>query len=267
MKLYNVDDKYVEYLKSYDPKVQSNKVETRTQEKPYVGIVLSVENHQYFVPLSSPKEKHNNMSNKIDFIKVESSEKLYAVINLNNMIPVKDEALKYININEIEDKKYKSLLNNEYRAIKSIQEEIISNASKLYHLVTVNKNENLINRCCNFKLLEEASDKYMNKEIKRDVYELFNKRENITIYLEKKGDEVRVSKNSDPFSLNDSGKLKEYKNYKSVDEALNYLVNEKKYTITKFRGEDFSNNKIEEDKNKLDNKTIQPLEKSKGYER
>ena len=54
--LIRVNEKYVEYLKQFDNKVQDNLNEKRN--KPYLGVLLERENKKYFVPLSSPKIKH-----------------------------------------------------------------------------------------------------------------------------------------------------------------------------------------------------------------
>lgn len=40
-------------------------------------------------PLSSPKEKHKNMKNSIDFLKLD--EEKHGKINFNNMIPILDK--------------------------------------------------------------------------------------------------------------------------------------------------------------------------------
>lgn len=40
-------------------------------------------------PLSSPKEKHKNMKNSIDFLKLD--EEKQGKINFNNMIPILDK--------------------------------------------------------------------------------------------------------------------------------------------------------------------------------
>ena len=53
----------------------------------------------------------------LDFIKVKN----YAVINLNNMFPVPESEYKYVKISDESDDKYRSLLQAEYRYIKSIQ--------------------------------------------------------------------------------------------------------------------------------------------------
>ena len=50
----------------------------------YIGVVLEVNGLSYFAPLSSFKLKHKKMKEGVDFIKIKD----YAVININNMIPV-----------------------------------------------------------------------------------------------------------------------------------------------------------------------------------
>ena len=81
---YEVTDDYIEYLKLYDRKVTSSKIQDRNHSRKYIGILLTINEHQYLAPLSSYKEKHNLMKESVDFLKVKD----YAVINLNNMIPV-----------------------------------------------------------------------------------------------------------------------------------------------------------------------------------
>ena len=94
-KLYTIDEDYIKYLKMYDSKV-SNNYDNNVNNKPYVGIVYKdADNHQFFAPLSSPKEKHKRMSDfMIDCIKLDGGE--LGVINLNNMIPVEDKFLTEI---------------------------------------------------------------------------------------------------------------------------------------------------------------------------
>ena len=69
--------------------------------RPFVGIILKINGINYFAPLSSPKEKHLNMKNNIDFIKINKGRD--GVINLNNMIPIPEEQCYEINIKEEND--------------------------------------------------------------------------------------------------------------------------------------------------------------------
>ena len=52
---YTITDKYIDYLSKDNPHVMSNKQETRTYHRKYIGIVTELGGHKYFVPMSSPK--------------------------------------------------------------------------------------------------------------------------------------------------------------------------------------------------------------------
>ena len=93
----------------------------------------------YFAPLSSYKEKHKQMKETLDFIKI----KRYSVINLNNMFPVQSKDYTYLDFSKEQDLKYKSLLESEYRYIN------INVNLKMYsfdHLRMYNIDH--INTCC-----------------------------------------------------------------------------------------------------------------------
>ena len=118
MEFYHIKDEYISFLKAYDSKVPENKQES----SPYLGIVLQIGSIKYYAPFSSPKPKHKKMRNGKDFRKIANGQ--YGAINFNNMIPVVDEALIYIDINGIEDRQYKNLLGNQYSAISADEEQI-----------------------------------------------------------------------------------------------------------------------------------------------
>ena len=49
------------------------------QTRPFIGILLTVNENAYYAPLSSPKPKHLKMKNQIDFYQkliVENGEQL-----------------------------------------------------------------------------------------------------------------------------------------------------------------------------------------------
>lgn len=127
----------------------TEKKEQRNERK-YIGIVLTINDMNYFAPLSSFKEKHKRMPEMRDFIKIGS----YAVINLNNMFPVPEGIYKYINFDSVEDFQYKKLLFEEYRIIRSKQDIILKNAITVYNHKLKNNNTALAKRCVDFKKLE-----------------------------------------------------------------------------------------------------------------
>lgn len=170
MNWYVVDKKYIKYLIQFDSHV--GYVEYGERLKLHVGVILSIENFNYYVPISSAKPKHKTMSNNIDFHKLvdEKNGQLYAILNINNMIPVPHECIKQLKYNNIEnfrsfrDKnekdKYIYFLKKEKHLIDSMQDILYSKARKLYMKCTSNPKSALALRCCNFKLLEEKCNLY-----------------------------------------------------------------------------------------------------------
>ena len=163
MKLYTIETTYIEYLKEFQSHVWENQENNRL--RPYVGVVLNIGRHKYYAPLSSPKPKHRNMPDRIDFIRLEHKGKLIAVINLNNIIPVADELVSLIDIKNLSDQRYKDLLNIEMIDIRRKQTVILKNANSIYNKVTKfgdePKNARLRSLCYDFLLLEKKLQEYL----------------------------------------------------------------------------------------------------------
>ncbi len=160
IKLYRVSSAYIDYLSPYAPHLYHNSQKGQQNERAYIGIVLHVNDMDYFAPLSSFKEKHRRMPEGLDFIKIKN----YAVINLNSMFPVPKGSYTYIDISKERNPQYKDLLLAEYRYIKSIQEKIRKYALNLYHLKTKGEKSALTKRCNDFLTLETACRKYAIKK-------------------------------------------------------------------------------------------------------
>lgn len=161
MRVYHIQDQYVQFLRQYDKTVEENKQNAR----PYIGIVLQINDIKYYAPLTSPKSKHLKMKNGKDFRKIKGGE--YGAINFNNMIPVPDCALISIDFKLEADVKYRNLLENQYREIQNDIIGISSTATKLRELVFTD-DENLKRhdisikqRCCNLPLLESIYLNYV----------------------------------------------------------------------------------------------------------
>lgn len=69
----------------------------------------------------------------MDFRKIDNGN--LGAINLNNMIPVVDDALIPIDFNKITDFNYKRLLQKQYIAINKDKHGIITTAQKLHKLL------------------------------------------------------------------------------------------------------------------------------------
>jgi protein AbiQ len=163
LKLYTIETDYIEHLKKFQSHIWDN--EDNNRLRPYVGVVLNVGDHKYYAPLSSPKPKHEKMQDRLDFIRLEYKGKLIAALNLNNIIPVDDELVTLIDIDKIEDKRYKELLNVEMIDIRRKRAVILKNANSIYNKVTKfgdePKNARLVSLCYDFILLEQKLHEYL----------------------------------------------------------------------------------------------------------
>ncbi len=123
--LYQIETSYVKYLSQFDKSVLNN--EKNNNIRPYVGVVFELNQFKYYVPLSSPKIKHQSWRDRLDFIRLEDNNNLISVLNINNMIPVPLSEIILLDINN-ESEPYKSLLNKELFLIKKKERKIIKNS-------------------------------------------------------------------------------------------------------------------------------------------
>ena len=166
MNLYTVCTDYIEFLKMFQSNVWINEENFRL--RPYVGVVLGLSHCNYFAPLSSPKPKHQSMKDRLDFIRLEHRGQLRGVVNLNNMIPVKENIITRLVIEDVIDQKYKNLLQVEMIDIRRKQKTIKKNAQIIYKKVTQYgdelQNAKLVSICYDFLLLEQKLFEYLKKD-------------------------------------------------------------------------------------------------------
>lgn len=155
--IYEVDNKYIDYLSPFAPHMFFNKKAEQNNERKYIGVILYVNGMKYFAPLSSFKAKHHRMQESVDFIKIGNM----AVVNINNMFPVPDDCFVRVVISDVKDWRYQNLLRKEYRILKVVQDKICCNAITVYnHRIKNGDGTKLGKRCNDFKLLEEKSKEF-----------------------------------------------------------------------------------------------------------
>lgn len=161
---YIIDDKYIKYLSQFDKHIAYNKNETR----PYIGVIIVVENYYYFAPLFSPKQKHKTYRDNLSFFRIINlkTKKELGIIRFTDMIPVPQESVSKL---DMKDKSYgyKRLLSEQYNYINLTKNRkaIIQKANKIYQVVTKNGKKNKMimfykNLSCDFKILEEKCKNY-----------------------------------------------------------------------------------------------------------
>ncbi|MCI8393532.1 MAG: type III toxin-antitoxin system ToxN/AbiQ family toxin [Clostridia bacterium] len=162
LNLYSVSDQYIEYLRQFDNKIYDNKEEIRTHERKYVGVVLTVNEFNYYIPMSSPKKTdYIDIDKKIirkdtkTIIRIHEGDRLYGTLRISNMIPVPITELEpYILSNET-DLKYKELVLGELRYINNNSNKIVKYAKTVYKQKVKNIDIGYIKQTVDFKLLEE----------------------------------------------------------------------------------------------------------------
>lgn len=161
LKIVRVNSDYCDYLRKFDDKVSYNKNEKKL--RPFIGILFEIDSCKYFAPLSSPKTKHKQMKNTIDFFKIKNGE--LGAVNFNNMIPVNENNYSLVDLNKkvnnIEELKYQKLLKEQLNWLNENYDQVKNKSFKLYQLYNNGKlPQNIKSRCCNFKLLEQKCTEY-----------------------------------------------------------------------------------------------------------
>lgn len=161
LKIVRVNPEYCDYLRKYDTKVAYNKNEKEL--RPFIGILFKIDACEYFAPLSSPKPKHKNMKNTVDFFKIKDGE--LGAVNFNNMIPVIEKDYTMVDLNKetltISELKYQKLLQMQLNWLNANYYQVKNKSFKLYKLYNSGKlPQKIKDRCCNFKLLEEKCIEY-----------------------------------------------------------------------------------------------------------
>lgn len=142
MKLYSITDGYIDYLIREHPHVYSNKENERVNSRKYIGVVLTVNDFNYFVPLSSPKprdyfvdEKGNKSIRKDSYtiFRIIEEGKLRGTIQFSNMIPVPDSELIEYNPDSEHDERYKALVLKEIEYIRKNKGKITSRARSIHY--------------------------------------------------------------------------------------------------------------------------------------
>lgn len=106
LKLYTIDMKYVINLSKADDNVMSVSSQIAKAVRPFVGIIVLINDRKYCIPLSSPKKKFENKKNGVDFMRItdpsskneKGAPKIIGVLNINNMLPVEESLLTPIDL-------------------------------------------------------------------------------------------------------------------------------------------------------------------------
>ncbi|MBU5332115.1 type III toxin-antitoxin system ToxN/AbiQ family toxin [Anaerocolumna aminovalerica] len=153
LKFYDIDKDYVKFLQSYDRQVPN--IEYSTNNKFVCGVVLHINNLDYYAPISHMTDKQQTN------LQIFDNNKPISTIRFSFMIPAYSDVLIVKNFKEIANvnQSYSDLLNAEYKYCVKHEDDILKKALSVYK-IGCNKNHRLNYTCCKFKLLEEVCELY-----------------------------------------------------------------------------------------------------------
>lgn len=189
LQFYRVDMKYVRNLKNVERQqtgrtntILSVSSQTHKQGRPFVGIIRMINGVKYCIPLSSIEEKtkYNSISENITCRKIKDENGItIGILNINNMIPVRDEYISVFEIDDLpndsmEQAAYKAKCRKELKWCNDNINEISRLSSELHRIVCSNEPFNKRNICPNYLALEkecakakEISKRNQKKKIRR----------------------------------------------------------------------------------------------------
>jgi len=153
LKFYDVDQQYLRYLHQWDPRIPH--ISSTRNEKFTCGIVLEVNGHQYFAPVSSFREQQRS-----NIVILNNQGRPVGSVRFSFMFPIPSGQAKMKDFAK-EDAKYRELLREEHAFCNKHRERIRKKAQETYDAVVKRKEPLMISNCCAFSLLEEKALEYV----------------------------------------------------------------------------------------------------------
>ena len=164
MDFYCINEEYNRFLQRYEKEKRGvtkvPNIRYTDRNKFAFGAVMQVNRMNYYVSVSSfDKKQEANI-----LIRVPGDEKeVKGSLRFNYMVPVPDECIEKLMIKDVEDEKYRLLLNKEYQFCMNNAERIQKKANKIYEMVTTNRKQILTDNSCAFHILEDGCREYIEK--------------------------------------------------------------------------------------------------------
>lgn len=163
---YRIPPDYVNYLRKFETSIRGfspipfvdYQVQNR-REKFFCGIVMQINDYQYYVPVSSKViDKPHTF-----YLYDEGKRQRIAALRFDYMFPVPENLIQEFSIDAESDRQYQGLLKKELRACRQNEGVIREYALHTYLEVLAPVREHQHNNrehSCDFRLLEGACDIY-----------------------------------------------------------------------------------------------------------
>lgn len=168
-KLYRVNLKYIRNLHNIDSHVPSVSPQIGKQNRPFLGVIVMVNGSNYCIPLSSNStQKHKDIESMCENITLrkvrDKNGKVLAILNLNNMIPIRKEYITEIDLkirpsDSVMSRQWKILCSKELDWCQSHSSEIERLANELHYKYCSGEYFKKRKICLNFPALEKECNK------------------------------------------------------------------------------------------------------------
>ena len=169
MDFYRINEEYNKFLQKYE---KDKRGVTKVPDIRYTdrnkfafGAVMQVNGMNYYVSVSSfDKKQEANI-----LIRIPGDEKeVKGSLRFNYMVPVPEECIERLVIKDIEDEKYRQLLNKEYQFCMDNADKIQKKVNKIYEMVINNRKPVFTDNSCAFHILEAGCKEYIQKYLSGD---------------------------------------------------------------------------------------------------
>ncbi len=169
MDFYRINEEYIKFLQKYEKEKRGitkvPNIQYTVRNKFAFGAVMQVNEKNYYVSVSHfDKKQEANILIRV----LGDKKEVKGSLRFNYMVPVPDECIEKLVIKDIEDEKYRQLLNKEYQFCMENAERIQKKAYKIYEMVTTNRKQILTDNSCAFHILEAGCKEYIEKYLRSD---------------------------------------------------------------------------------------------------
>ena len=170
MEFYRINEEYNQFLQRYEKEKRGvskvPNIRYKDRNKFAFGAVMEVNGINYYVSVSSfSKKQEANILIRVP----GDEEEVKGSLRFNYMVPVPDECIEKLIIKDVQDEKYRMLLNKEYRFCVNNAQRIQKKANKIYEMVTENRKQILTDNSCDFRILEEGYREYIKNILKKGI--------------------------------------------------------------------------------------------------
>jgi len=164
LNFYSAHTEYVLYLQRAEQekrgfsRVPNMVYNEKYKQKFLCGIILQVNDVDYYVPVTSYKQQKPD-----NFLIVADNGQVVSSLRFNYMFPVPKEFVTVRIINNEQDRAYRALLAQELRYCIKNQNVIQNLAKRTYRRVLLGKDIGLVVNSCDFLLLERKCIEYATK--------------------------------------------------------------------------------------------------------